>query len=192
MPRGNLYVGFSGIFETFSHNLPSNVRYAKGEDMNKRRSNIACTLWLLPAVLWLIVLFYFSGQNGTDSGELSSGLAEKLLSFMPYLDISLPTMEFILRKTAHFGIFAVEGFLLRLGFGMLRPGRWGNVLLSVFAGAGIAVLNELHQLTSAGRYCSVADMLLDSCGVLAGAVFAALIDCTVRELKRRQRRTLDR
>lgn len=154
--------------------------------MMKHKSNIARLLWLVPAVLWLAVLFYFSGQSGVESGELSTGLAQQLLDRMPNLSISLETMDHILRKTAHFGIFAVEGFLLRIGLGAMRPGRWGNVLITTVLSGGIAVLNELHQLTAEGRSCMPKDMLLDACGALVGAIFAAMVDCTIRELRRRR------
>ena len=154
--------------------------------MKKRRSRIARMLWLIPAVLWLAVLFYFSGQSGEESGELSGRLAEALL------DVSQESFNFVLRKLAHFGIFAVEGFLLRFGLGKVRPGRWGNTAISTVIGGGIAVLNELHQLTSEGRACMPTDMLIDTFGALAGAVFGAMVDCTLRELARRRRRALDR
>lgn len=154
--------------------------------MKRRRLNIARLLWLMPAVLWLAVLFYFSGQSGVESGELSTGLAQRLLDRMPNLNISLETMDHILRKTAHFGIFAVEGFLLRIGLGIIRPRRWDNVLIATVVSGGVAVLNELHQLTAEGRSCMPKDMLLDACGAFAGAIFAVMVDCTIRELKRRR------
>ena len=160
--------------------------------MKKRRSRAARVLWLMPAVLWLAVLFYFSGQSGAESSELSGRLAAALLRRMTFLDVSQESFNYVLRKLAHFGIFAVEGFLLRIGFGKVRPGRWGNVTISVIIGSCVAVLNELHQLTAEGRACMPADMLLDAFGVCVGAVFAAMVDCTVRELMRRRRRGLDR
>lgn len=160
--------------------------------MKKRRSRISQIFWLIPAVLWLAVLFYFSGQSGEESGELSGRLAEALLRHMPFLDVSQASFNFVLRKLAHFGIFAVEGFLLRFGLGKVRPGRWGNTAISTLIGGGIAVLNELHQLTSEGRACMPTDMLIDTFGVFVGAVFGAMVDCTLRELKRRRRRALDR
>lgn len=144
--------------------------------MGRRRERSGSVLWLVPAALWVAVLFYFSGQDGGQSSALSSALAEKLLRHMPFLAVSADTFEFALRKLAHFGIFAVEGFLLRLGMGKVRPARFGNNLISFLIGGGLAALNELHQLASAGRVCSVTDMAIDASGALAGALAAAALE----------------
>ena len=160
--------------------------------MRKRKSFISRALCLMPAVLWLAVLFYFSGQSGEESGELSGRLAAALLRHMPFLNVSQETFNHILRKLAHFGIFAVEGFLVRIGFAGVRPYGRGNLIISVIACGFVAVLNELHQLTSAGRACMPQDMLLDAFGAAVGALFALMVECTVHELRRRRRRRLDR
>lgn len=144
--------------------------------MKRRKERSGSPFWLLPAALWVAVLFYFSGQSGTQSGALSGALAEKLLRHMPFLAVSVDTFELVLRKLAHFGIFAVEGFLLRLGLGKVRPARFGNNFITTIIGAGLAVLNELHQLSSAGRVCSVRDMAIDASGALAGALVAAAVE----------------
>ena len=160
--------------------------------MRKYRFRISRLLWLMPAALWLMVLFYFSGQSGAESGELSGRLAEALLRHMPFLNVSQETFNHILRKLAHFGIFAVEGFLVRIGLAGVRPYGRGNLMISVVVCGFIAVLNELHQLTSDGRACMPQDMLLDAFGAAVGAIFALMVECTVRELCRRRRRRLDR
>ncbi|MBQ4089589.1 MAG: VanZ family protein [Clostridia bacterium] len=153
--------------------------------MNKRGSKFLRALWLLPAALWLIVIFHFSGQSAEESGALSSSIAEKILEPVPELEIGLTTMDLILRKSAHFGIFAVEGFLLCMGLQMLRRERRGNALIASAICAILAVLNELHQLTAIDRACSVGDMALDFCGALSGVILAVMVYCTVRELQRR-------
>lgn len=156
--------------------------------MGRRKERSGSVLWLTPAVMWVAVLFYFSGQDGGQSSALSAALAEKLLRHMPFLAVSVETFELVLRKLAHFGIFAVEGFLLRLGLGKLRPARFGNNLISVFIGGGLAVLNELHQLASEGRVCSAADMAIDASGVLVGALVAAAIENIAWAYVHRRRR----
>ena len=115
--------------------------------MGRRKERSGSVLWLTPAVMWVAVLFYFSGQDGGQSSALSAALAEKLL-----------------------------------------PARFGNILLSVFIGGGLAVLNELHQLASEGRVCSAADMAIDASGVLVGALVAAAIENIAWAYVHRRRR----
>ena len=160
--------------------------------MKKRRTLFGKLIWLLPAAMWLWVLFYFSGQSGDESGALSGRLAEALLRHMPFLNVSQETFNHVLRKLAHFGIFAVEGFLVRIGLAGARPEGRGNLIISVILCGIVAVLNELHQLTAAGRACMPQDMLLDAFGAAVGALFALMVECTVHELRRRRRRRLDR
>lgn len=160
--------------------------------MSRKKESSGSVIWLLPAALWVAVLFYFSGQDGGQSGALSGALAEKLLRLMPFIAVSAAAFERVLRKLAHFGIFAVEGFLLRLGLGKVRPARFGNNLISVLIGSGLAVLNELHQLTSEGRVCSARDMVIDASGALTGALVAAAIENIAWAfVNRRRRRQVD-
>lgn len=156
--------------------------------MSRKKERSGSALWLAPAALWVTVLFYFSGQDGGQSGALSGALVEMLLQRMPFLAVSAATFELVLRKLAHFGIFAVEGFLLRLGLGKTRPARFGNILISFFVGSGLAVLNELHQLASEGRVCSVRDMAIDAAGALSGALVAAAIENIAWAWAHRRRR----
>lgn len=158
----------------------------------KRRSRAASVLWFIPAIAWLAVLFYLSGQDGGESGQLSRWLAEGILRRLPFLDVDVLRFEIALRKLAHVGIFAVEGFLLRIAMGQARPARFGNIMISLVACAALAVLNELHQTTAEGRVCSTTDMLIDTAGALAGALVAAMLENLIWAAIHRRRKRLDR
>ena len=60
-----------------------------------------------------------------------------------------------------------------------RDGRRAGSLqqLGIASGIGLAaaICDELIQLTSPGRSCQISDMLLDFCGVLAGALILMLV-----------------
>ena len=133
----------------------------------------ALSWWLLSAA-WVMVLFYFSGQNGADSSQLSGNLARWLLDRMPFLNLAPAVFEHYLRKTAHFGIFAVEGFLIRVALYRTRPRKFWNLPLAMAPCALLAVANELHQRLSPGRSCSYLDMGIDTAGALAGALAGSL------------------
>lgn len=145
------------------------------ENGMKRGSVIWAIFWWALAIGWAGMLFWFSGQDGVDSSSLSGSLARALLSRLTFIRVSEATFEFYLRKLAHFGIFALEGFLMRVALYNTRPSRGLNGFIAAMVCCGVAVLNELHQLTSEGRVCSVTDMFIDAGGALAGIAAASLI-----------------
>lgn len=123
---------------------------------------------------WIAVLFFFSGQSGQDSGALSQWLTRRLLGWLVRRGVSFDMLHILVRKCAHFGVFAVEGFFLGMtGLSLMRARA--AVPAATAAGACLAVLNELHQTLSEGRACSEMDMLIDSCGALTGVLFALVI-----------------
>lgn len=139
---------------------------------NHDRRNAA--IYGLLAALWVGVLFFFSGQSGEESGALSGRLTEILFGWLIDRGADAERLEFLLRKAAHMGIFAVEGFLLSmsLGFALRRRAAFGWAML---ASAALAAANELHQTLPGGRVCSAADVLIDSFGALLGTALAAAL-----------------
>lgn len=156
-------------------------------------------MWLAP-VLWCAVLFFFSGQDGIDSGELSWRFTQFVLRVFPFLPIDAATLHPILRKCAHFGIFAVEGALLEWALLHTLPGhslsghtlrghtlrghilhgrtlssRTLSVLLSALICTALAGLNEYHQNFIVGRSAEFTDVLIDAAGGLTGVLMALLI-----------------
>ena len=139
-----------------------------------RRSRVAAVAYGLLAAGWICVLFFFSGQSGADSGSLSLKLTKFLFGPLIRRGAELQTLHHIVRKLAHMGVFAVEGFFLASA--LLRAvNRKKALLISLAVCVMLAVANELHQLTAVARSCSPVDMLIDSAGAVLGILFAALI-----------------
>lgn len=145
---------------------------------------------LMRGGLWCCVLgvaaaiFLFSAQDGTVSSQTSNSIAEIIIAVIDPDFEALPAIEQegifefvgkLVRKGAHFTEFAALGFCVRLlvgSYGLRWPTR-----ISWLAGTLYAGTDELHQLFVASRACMWQDMLLDSCGVLAGitAAYASLV-----------------
>ena len=148
----------------------------------KKRQFGPLWLWLVLTAGAVAATCFFSSQSGSVSDDLSLGLVKKLLSlFLP--DASAVEMEFfnhILRKLAHFFLYWVLGCGL---YGLLlRQDRLPQIPAALVLGAAYASLDEYHQSFVQGRTPGVRDVLIDSCGVLAGcAVIAALAQLS-REL----------
>lgn len=146
-------------------------------------------LWL-PALAWYAVIFLFSAQTGTESGEISDRLAFDLLrletdnpwtlSEVQYALFQLVT--FLLRKAAHMAVyFVLTAFLLlalsRLLSSTRRQAAWAIGLCAV-----LAALDELHQYFVPGRSCQLRDVVIDTLG---GLCFL-LLWTAVRAVQRRR------
>lgn len=131
------------------------------------------------------MLFFFSGQSAVNSGELSLGLSDGILQIFPGLDMDTTALETVLRKLAHFMIFAVEGLLLLVTLNMIFPGEKRNMAIAAGICAVVGILNELHQLLAEERSCQVTDMPIDAAGGVAGVMLGALILWVLSKLDRR-------
>ena len=153
--------------------------------MRKHDEKRTAGWFVLASAAWLGVLFWFSGQSGADSGALSGGVTRWLFGGLIDRGMSFNVLHVFVRKLAHFGAFAVEGWLL--GSALLRILPKGRAALRTgLLCAGIAVLNELHQTFSEGRSCEVRDMLIDTSGALLGFAFAVVVLHAFSNLHRRK------
>jgi VanZ family protein len=160
----------------------------------KRHARAAAIFWWLLAAGWIYLLFYFSRQVGEDSTALSGWFARGVLRRLSFLDVSEETFEFIMRKLAHFGIFAVEGFLVRMALYATKSRKIANTFIALVLCLPLAMANELSELPVSGRSCSVRDMAIDLGGALLGILVAAGIAwiCESAVIRRKYRRLRER
>lgn len=146
-------------------------------------------VWL-PALLVMIVIFYFSNQPAEVSGDLSGGISYRVVEMMVSImeldwnqdEISLlaEKIDYPIRKLAHLTEYALLGMAVALGvvYGsdLGQRSRYCQYLLTQMIGSGYAVSDEIHQLFVPGRAGMVSDVLIDSCGVLIGwGVFCTIL-----------------
>lgn len=152
--------------------------------MRNPKPKLAAVYGVLSAA-WIGVLFFFSGQSGEESGALSERLTQWLFGPLIARGADAAQLEHLLRKAAHFSIFAVAGFLVCMTLLHLMRRR-GAVASALALSCALAVGNELHQTLSEGRSCQVTDMLIDASGAALGLTAAALI---VGLIAKRQKHT---
>ena len=102
--------------------------------------------YFVPAVLLYLLIFILSSQD---------------------IDFDLPGHG--LDKVAHFFEFALQGFLLSLGFFnalTLSPGM--KSILAFVTGLSMGILDEYHQLFVPHRRSDIRDVLADAAGVICG------------------------
>jgi len=75
------------------------------------------------------------------------------------------TLDFVVRKIGHMGVFGILALLVWRGVvmttGWRRPWAWAIVLAVLYAAS-----DEIHQGWVSGRHASVVDVAIDAAGVL--------------------------
>ena len=135
-----------------------------------------------------------SNEAATESADRSGGIVDVVVSALVSGFDNLndaekaevkADLDFFIRKTAHFCIFALLGALLTFAFmysdaSWLYHGAWPFICGTLYAAS-----DEIHQAFVPGRGPRVTDVILDSAGVLGGIIFAFIV--TVIILKKRTR-----
>ena len=140
-------------------------------------------LWLIP-VIWMGFIFSLSAETAAESSETSGSLLSAILSVLNDEFDSYSAEEqkalvenysFLIRKAAHFSVYAALGFFLSNVFDYqnriigIKRNRF-CVVPSIAVGGLYAVSDEIHQYFVPGRSCEVRDMIIDTAGVLLGVV----------------------
>lgn len=158
----------------------------------------ALTLYLM----WLI--FSFSAQGGEESSAVSDGvcrfLAELFVSGFSDLtelekELKIEELVPIIRKCAHFCVFAALGFCsstsvfsfrLENGFEFSKK----TVLYPALFCLIYAASDEFHQLFVDGRNGNVRDVLIDFCGAILGTLAAIGFYMLFVYLRQRNRKAI--
>ena len=146
-------------------------------------------LWYIPAVLWMVLIFRMSGQNGTQSGSLSLRVTEEVVDVIEEVRqggeedrqqlISL--LHTPIRKMAHMAEYAILSIFLMLAFSATMRSV-PAITLSIPASFLYACSDELHQRFVLQRAGQFTDVLIDMVGVIA-AVLLAFALLALRERK---------
>lgn len=122
---------------------------------------------LILILIWAIAVYYFSGQEG----ENSSNLSRKVVEFFIHNEEIVNIVEPYARKVAHFSEYGIGGCLFLLLF---RTYSWGDIkvlALSGIIGCWYASVDEYHQTMVQGRVGAPIDVVIDVLGCLTWACF---------------------
>ena len=147
----------------------------------------------------MIGIFYFSSQPAKVSGDLSGGLAYRIVQLTTdVLGLNCSPEELLLladkidypiRKLAHFTEYALLGMAVALGIlygtNLHRGSRRKQYCLVQLIGCLYACSDEFHQLFVPGRAGRISNALIDNAGVLVGwCIFALVVGMMVRKVCR--------
>ncbi len=139
---------------------------------------------IILALAWCALIFFMSNEPATESAERSGSIADILapifVSGFEELEVwekedILLDIDHIVRKTAHFCVFAFLGAVFT--FASLWHSRtwFAHLSLPWICGALYAASDEFHQAFVPGRGARFSDVVLDSAGVLFGALFVLVL-----------------
>ncbi len=130
-------------------------------------------------VVIAIAIFLFSSQSAAESSRTSGPFSSLLFSLYKSIfgDVAPEdfetvrgTMTFIVRKVAHFAVYAALGASASLfSLTFKWRGRLPSAFLVCFA---YAVSDELHQYFVPGRAMRSYDIAIDSLGIISGITIA--------------------
>lgn len=161
---------------------------------------------------FMIVIFTFSAQPAEESSALSSPIAEAVVDWLyPNFDEMsaeeqtdvLDWWSHIIRKSAHLAEYTLLGLLCILAMGSIRSDHKRQplsasltvlkiALTAILIGIAYAASDELHQRFVSGRSGQLSDVLLDSCGVVAGVMLVYSSAKICNACQRRMLRKVER
>ena len=143
-------------------------------------------------LLWMAVVFLFSHQTGVNSSKTSGVIVKEVVKIITTIkevpedkiDDLTSTVSFIIRKLAHFSIYAVGGIIL---FILLKLYNFSNIkalLCTVGLCFCYAVSDEMHQLYVAGRSGQIRDVCIDTAGATTGAILTLILGIIKDRIKK--------
>ena len=146
----------------------------------KTKKNEKMYIYIIPAVLWMIFIFYMSSRTGDDSSAVSNPMTDFIVGLFqkvrndsaPVVDRMTGVVEVMVRKGAHMTEYGILLALLALAVRKAggRMASAGVYIWSVVITFVYACSDEIHQLFVADRAGRGTDVLIDMCGALAALI----------------------
>ena len=141
-------------------------------------------IYLILLMAWMIAVFIFSNENGSQSQETSRSVTKAIVHILTYNQniteaeeiILIENTDFIIRKLAHFSIYAIGGILIYNYINTYNLSVKRKFIISVLIGIIYAIFDEFHQYFVADRSAQIFDVFIDSSGVTIGVIFIYLIN----------------
>lgn len=146
------------------------------------RFSVRFIVFSILSIACMILIFIFSNENATESSGTSGVFVDVIVNnFIKDFDNLPPekhqsiidSIQFAVRKTAHFSIYLLLGFLVSCAFGK-RKILSRISILTIAICFFYACSDELHQYFIPGRACRFTDVLIDSSGSIVGMLLSLL------------------
>lgn len=148
--------------------------------------------WSITAAI-MIFIFFHSAKNATQSSAQSDPIAKVVYSIVVPDDTAITveqkadimnSIQLLVRKSAHFLIFAALGFSFFASLTTHFVGTKKKFILSQIFSSAYAATDEFHQLFVEGRAGRLSDVLLDSAGAIFGISLCFAIIFLITKIKK--------
>lgn len=155
-----------------------------------------CLPWLAVGI-WMVVIFIFSAQTGTVSGDTSGSVTRWLVEhiYIGFNNLATEQQQAIMaiahtvvRKGAHFTEFAILAALISNAIRVYNPKKLYKWLVPIGISAFYAVTDEIHQYFVPQRACRLLDVAIDSAGATFGTavfIFTVFLIAKIKNKKAR-------
>ena len=126
---------------------------------------------LVLVILWAIIVFNFSNQDG----EESSGLSHLVTTWIFKTEELVEKYEPLVRKLAHFSEYALGGILIYSLINTYNYKFRNKIIISTLLGLWYAILDEIHQTFIPYRSGNAKDVCIDMFGFIFGLLFIIII-----------------
>ena len=143
-------------------------------------------------IIWMIAIFVLSGQQGSESGDTSRKFTVAIIKIVtgktfatdnPFIE----QVQFIIRKLAHFTIYAIGGILIMNYAYTTEKTMNRKILYSITFGGGYAITDEIHQVFVPGRSGNVFDVGIDTLGVITGVLVYHVLRKSIMKFGKKQK-----
>ena len=167
----------------------------KNENVWMKNVQLRSRIFILLALFWMIVIFYYSSKTAVESTQdsMAVGMAIGRLFVADYDELPeseqydiAKCIEHPIRKTAHAMEYAVLGLLLTLGlyankkYALKRYFMCRNILCPWMFATFYACTDEFHQLFVPGRSGQITDVCIDSGGALFGVLCGVMLMIAIK------------
>lgn len=159
------------------------------KNLDKKRLKKRMYLFLI--FIWMISVFAFSGQGGTESSGTSRKVTEFIVQLVSDKSIEeneelIANLDKIIRKLAHYTIYTIGGILIYNYANTTDKSKKEKILYSIAFGAGYAITDELHQFFVPGRSARIFDVGIDTLGVITGVLLYLVIITIIQKWRSTQ------
>ena len=163
-------------------NAKEKKRIKNKEKVSKKVIIIRAVLLLL-IIVWALVVFNLSGQDGKES----SGLSRKVVEFFIKDEALADVVEPYVRKFAHFSEYGLGGVLFISLFSTYKWTDRKKMTVSILLGVWYASMDEIHQLMVPQRHGSIVDVYIDTLGFATGVCGMLLLIKVVALIKNKKK-----
>ena len=129
-------------------------------------------------LIWMLIVFMFSNQNGEKSQGTSRKVTNIIVKVLVYneeiskeeTNALTEKIDYLIRKIAHYSLYTIGGILIYNYIKTFSINIREKILTSILVGIIYAITDELHQYFMDGRSAQIKDIVIDSLGIFTGVL----------------------